>query len=313
MDRFELAWAAGFFDGEGWANAVGRRRRTKQPNARVNQADPNGVPEVLLRFQHALGGLGRVAGPYVKDGRKDLYRWEVTSRVDVDLLHHLLMPWLSQVKLDELGRALGRTAARSRFSVHTDEWLAWAGGLFDGEGCASMYPHRSHVGYLSQELAVTQSSARGRPEVLERLQSITGAGRVYGPYRQSRSIRPVYRWKATARGDVERLISMLMPWVNAVKREQLALVHEVLAGQPLLPRGRPDWGNRKTHCIRGHEYATARIRPYRARGKGQEHRDSKQCLVCVREQARLRRERKRKSAADDDRRLSESSARYLLK
>src|SRR5207247_4911519 len=68
MDRFDLAWAAGFFDGEGWANAVAQEgRKTKQPQARINQADPNGVPEVLLRFQRAVGGLGRIGGPYVME------------------------------------------------------------------------------------------------------------------------------------------------------------------------------------------------------------------------------------------------------
>ena len=58
MDRHELAWAAGFFDGDGWAAAVRqRRRRTRQPAARINQAG-DGVPETLIRFRGALGGLG---------------------------------------------------------------------------------------------------------------------------------------------------------------------------------------------------------------------------------------------------------------
>ena len=313
MDRYELAWAAGFFDGEGWANATKQTgRRTGQPHAQVNQADPHGVPEVLLRFQRALGGLGRIAGPDVKDGRKDLYRWVVSSRGDVELLHHFLLPWLGQVKLDELALALSRPAGRSRSPRESMEWLRWSAGLFDGEGCASMYQHRSHIGYLSQELAVTQSSLQGRPEVLERFQLVMGAGRIYGPYRQAKS-QPVYRWKATGRSDVERVIEMLLPWISPVKLDQVSLVREILAAQPPLPRGRPDWGNRKTHCVRGHEYATARIRPYRPRGKAQQRRDSKQCLVCAREQARARRDATKRSAADDDRRLSELRAPYLLK
>src|SRR5437867_13383764 len=117
MDRFELAWAAGFFDGEGWANAVAQEgRKTKQPQARINQADPNGVPEVLLRFQRAVGGLGRIGGPYVMEGRDDLYWWQISSRADVELLHHLLLPWLGQVKLREFAVALERPSEIGRAS-----------------------------------------------------------------------------------------------------------------------------------------------------------------------------------------------------
>ena len=87
VDRYELAWAAGFFDGEGWADLARQEgRRTGQPMARVNQADPDGVPEVLVRFQRALGGIGTIGGPRVEEGRIDLYRWHVSSRGDVELL-----------------------------------------------------------------------------------------------------------------------------------------------------------------------------------------------------------------------------------
>jgi hypothetical protein len=87
---------------------------------------------------------------------------------------------------------------------------------------------------------------------------------------------------------------------------------DVMRSQPPLPRGNPAWGNRKTHCVNGHEYATARIRPFVGRGKNKERRDNKQCLVCLRDYARM--QRARKSAADDDRRsISESVPGYLLK
>jgi len=302
VDRYELAWAAGFFDGEGWANAVGETsRKTRQPHARVNQADPNGVPEVLTRFQRAVGGLGRIGGPYVKDGRKDLYRWEISSRADVELLHHLLLPWLSQVKLNEFAIALGRKPARSQVASTGKNWIPWCAGLFDGEGWASMYDHRSHIGYLSGELGVGQSSADGRPEVRARFAHVMEAGRINGPYAQDGATMPVYRLKITARSEIESTAAGLRPWLSGPKRADVDLVLAILNGQPELPRGNPAWGNRKTHCIHGHEYATARIRPYRSRGAGKQRRDSKQCLVCVREQARARRAQK-KSAADDDRR-----------
>jgi hypothetical protein len=315
MDRYELAWAAGFFDGEGWANAVhAEGRGTRQPQARVNQADPNGVPAVLVRFQAALGGLGRIGGPYVEEGRQDLYRWIVSSRCDVELLHHLLMPWLGQVKLLAFSAALERSSARSRPAIANDEWRAWAAGLWDGEGSVYLLDHRTHEGYRIPEMCVTQSSAGGAPEVLARFQTVVGVGHLNGPYVQDGANLDVYRWKSAARADIERVGATLWPWLGAVKRGQAQAVIDVLCAQPELPRGRPDWGNRKTHCTRGHEYATARLRPYVSRGKGMPRRDSQQCLACVREQARARREQKKGSAANDDRRsISEHATRYLLK
>jgi hypothetical protein len=104
----------------------------------------------------------------------------------------------------------------------------------------------------------------------------------------------VYRWKANARTEIEMTIAQLWPWLGLVKRAQAQAMLDVQCAQPALPRGRPDWGNRKTHCINGHEYATARLRPYISRGKGVPRRDSAQCLVCVREQARARREARKK-------------------
>jgi len=309
MDRYELAWAAGFFDGEGWANAVAAEgRRTRQPYARVNQAAPLGVPEVLIRFQRAVGGLGRIGGPDVHEGRQDLYRWVVSRRADVELLHHLLLPWSGQMKLLEFATALERTAATSRPVGRSDIWRSWAAGLYDGEGSSYLLDHRSHVGYQIGEMAMTQSGLGEAPEVLRRFILVMATGHINGPYAQEGATMDVYRWKANARADIEKTIDEMWPWLGAVKRSQARAVLDVLHAQAELPRGRPDWGNRKTHCIHGHEYAAARLRPYVSRGIGIPPRDSHQCLQCVREQARERRAQKKRSAADDDRRSISESA-----
>jgi hypothetical protein len=316
VDRYELAWAAGFFDGEGWADlAQAEGRRTGQPMARINQADANGIPEVLRRFQRALGGLGTIGGPHREEGRIDLYRWTVSRRGDVELLHHLLVPWLGEVKLLAFATALERESARSRLATPRDEWRAWAAGVWDGEGSACLLAHRTHRDYKKGELSITQSGVGGIPELLRRFRDVTSAGHINGPYAQQGATMDIYRWKATAQYAITETIAQLAPWLSSVKQEQASHVLIVLHAQPVLPRGRPDWGNRKTHCINGHEYATARMRPYVARSDGGvPRRDSHQCLVCAREQARRRREQKRRPAADDDRRsISETASRYLLK
>jgi hypothetical protein len=315
MDRYELAWAAGFFDGEGWANAVRHEgRRTRQPQARVNQADPDGVPAALVRFQAALGGLGRIGGPHREPDRADLYWWIASSRDDVEMTYEFLKPWLGAVKLLQFATALEVTSCRSRRTTPDDEWRAWCAGLYDGEGSSYLLDHRSHDGYQIGELAITQSGLGQAPEVLQRFVRVMSAGHINGPYEQRGATMDVYRWKANARADIDSAIEHLWPWLGPVKRTQAQRVLDVLHAQPELPRGRVEWGSHKTHCIRGHEYASARRRPYVSRGKGTPRRDSQQCLVCVREQARARRVAKRRSAADDDgRSIREPSLSYLLK
>src|SRR5712664_1220136 len=60
-----LAWAGGFFDGEGstFARSETARPGYRQLSVVVPQAGGFVVPEVLTRFAEALPGLGRIGGP----------------------------------------------------------------------------------------------------------------------------------------------------------------------------------------------------------------------------------------------------------
>jgi len=309
MDRHELVWAAGFFDGEGWAGKNGARG----VQARINQADVNGVPAVLTRVQRAFGGVGTIGGPVVKPDRAPLYSWSVSNRDDLAAMLELLKPWLGSVKLLQLSSAINRPTPVAKPAIPSDEWRAWGAGLFDGEGSSSLLKHRTHAGYMSGELCITQSSLVGSPEVLRRFMAIVNAGHISGPYEQRNATMDVYRWKAAALKDVESVLAVIWPWLGEVKRAQAARMLDVLHAQAELPRGNPAWGNRKTHCVNGHEYATARVRPYIARGGGVQRRDNQACLVCLRDYARKQRQRER-SAVDDERRsISEPILNYLLK
>lgn len=293
MDRHELAWAAGFFDGEGWANAVAQTgRRTRQPHAQINQSDNEGIPVALERF-HRTVGVGRIGGPERKPSRIDRYWWVASSRSDVTHVAALLDPWLGDVKQRGFQDALGPRPRSPSPTPTSSEWIAWAAGLYDGEGCSCLLDHRSHPGYKIPELSVTQSSANGEPEVLVRFRDVVNAGHIDGPIDQPEPWLPVYRRKSGAITDVRGVLDTIWPWLGPVKRAQARSMLDVLDAQPLLPRGNPAWGNRKTHCVRGHEYATARLRRYVARGSGSQRRDSQQCLVCVRDYARAQYRRKK--------------------
>ncbi|HEY8758167.1 MAG TPA: hypothetical protein VIN74_06695 [Candidatus Limnocylindria bacterium] len=282
MDEHELAWAAGFFDGDGWAALSKQKgRRTGQPQARINQSGLDGVPEVLVRFRDAVG-VGRIGGPKIEEGREPLYWWSASSRGDVRRTGELVGPWLSTQKRAQFASAVG---------LHIDrppiETFPWAAGLFDAEGSTSLTAHQSHHGYKVIEASITQGGVL-TPEELCRFAACVGRGRVYGPYEQEGATEPIYRWRSYTIDDVRAVLHVILPWLGAVKRQQAFAAIALIDGQPALPRGRVEWGSHKSLCIHGHEYATVRIRRYVSRG-GVQRRDSKQCLRCTREQARARR------------------------
>jgi hypothetical protein len=285
VDEHELAWAAGFFDGDGWAALVRYGRRAKRrPMAQINQAGPDGVPAVLTRFRRAVG-VGRVAGPKVEVGRRDLYWWVASSRGDVVRAGSLIGPWLSAEKRRQFSSAVGLAFAHKPLPS-----TPWAAGLFDAEGSTCLNDHRSHAGFKYIEATITQGGAGGSPEELARFISVVTIGQIYGPYEQEGANEPVYRWRLQTLDGVRRVVHLLLPWLSEVKRAQALAAIGTLDAQPTLPRGRAEWGSHKSHCIRGHDYDTARIRPYVGRGSGTLRRPSKQCLVCAREQARARRQ-----------------------
>src|SRR5919204_5126452 len=205
VDRIGRAWAAGFFDGEGWAAAQDRACR-----AQINQASDTGVPEVLLRFLGAVG-VGRIGGPALAEGREPLYHWVASSRDDVLAVFEALAPWIAAVKRKAFEDALGVVGPASEWDgAAVEEKLAWAAGLFDGEGWTGTYAHRSHPGYLVAEIGVTQDGGTSAtmPHVLARFHDVVRRGRVYGPY-ELEAGKNVYRWKAHRLTDVQATVEML--------------------------------------------------------------------------------------------------------
>ncbi len=65
LDQADLAWAAGFFDGERStiARTFAKRPGYYQLNVTVPQAGHRGIPEVLDRFQSVMLGMGHISGP----------------------------------------------------------------------------------------------------------------------------------------------------------------------------------------------------------------------------------------------------------
>lgn len=94
--REELAWAGGFFAGEGSTYLSAGRGRMS-----INQNDP----EVLLRFQDAVG-MGTVTGPYERTGGNAYWTYAVSGWVKVQAVTAMLWPWLGTLKQEQATRAM---------------------------------------------------------------------------------------------------------------------------------------------------------------------------------------------------------------
>ena len=103
-----LAWAAGFFDGEGHVRADIRSSGSIRPALRIAQVDP----EVLHKFQEALG-VGKVMGPYgpykndpIK--KQPFFRYQTQSLPEIKQIAEALWPWLSTIKKQQFSEVLRR-------------------------------------------------------------------------------------------------------------------------------------------------------------------------------------------------------------
>ncbi len=97
----ELAWAGGFFDGEG--STYLEKHRTHfgylVPVLNVTQSSEVGIAPTLLRFKSAVGNLGRISGPRQDRPDQTPYRrWRAWARDDVELIVHRLLPFIGSSK-----------------------------------------------------------------------------------------------------------------------------------------------------------------------------------------------------------------------
>ncbi len=291
MESHDFAWAAGFFDGEGWAN-----RKKRGVHSQINQAGRNGVPEVLIKFQQIVG-VGRLKGPTIVEGRQPMYFWEATSRPDLTDVVQRIAPWLCPVKRAEFERTLGVPLPPAVWPGSMSEELAWAGGFFDGEGSTCLDKHRTHEGFFAPVIYVPQAAEIGTAAELLRLRDVIGVGNISGVRRPKPPHKPYRRLRVYTVQKVQLALHLLWPFIGDVKRAQAQRVMQVMHSQPDLPRGNPAFGVAGArYCLRGHDKWNARIRPYKGRGKNEEDPMShlRQCLACVREDARARRNKKRR-------------------
>lgn len=108
--QLEIAWAAGFFDGEGhvrvskrstYRTVSGEHRTYNHNCAPVIQLAQN-EKSLLTRFNKSVDGKGRISGPYQTKGTNNVH-WRLTVHREADVISimELLWPHLSKPKRDQ--------------------------------------------------------------------------------------------------------------------------------------------------------------------------------------------------------------------
>jgi hypothetical protein len=108
MDSHELAWAAGFFDGEGWSSCVNNTGKNPSLVIGVNQV----CYRTLSRFADAVE-IGNTFGPYQpgNPNAKPQYAWKATGYKAVVILDKL-WPYLGETKREQATKAKAQWEAR---------------------------------------------------------------------------------------------------------------------------------------------------------------------------------------------------------
>src|SRR5438477_4575922 len=105
--------------------------------------------------------------------------------------------------------------------------LAWAAGLYEGEGSCSAYLPRRRKTYRRQ-MAVSQGGDPGKPPLvlLGFRSAFNGFGNITGPYRDY-----LFYWKSTRIEVIEKIAATLWPFLGHEKREQYLHASD-LVGRP---------------------------------------------------------------------------------
>ena len=112
INREELAWAGGFFSGEGatyWRSQI-RKENNREYGAPAVEVTQCNDPEVLYRFNAAINNLCVIYGPYYNRANTDspYYQCSVGGFEKIQAIVALLWPWLSTAKRNQAKRVLAK-------------------------------------------------------------------------------------------------------------------------------------------------------------------------------------------------------------
>jgi hypothetical protein len=150
------------------------------------------------------------------------------------------------------------------------EEIAWAAGLFEGEGCFAYTPN-----HVRADLAMTDH------DTVRRFGAVVGVGRYYEKKKYASHHQQQLVWRVTDRAGVEAVLEMFRPWLSP---RRLARGEEILRLQAEVAAA--NRAERDRACRNGHLRTPANTYAYTDKaGKAQ-----RACRVCRANDSRKRRE-----------------------
>jgi len=92
----DIAWAAGFFEGEGCWNLYTQRNGSKTVRASLGQKGVNGK-ELLDKFLQ-IAGVGKIYKNSPRTNGTIMYYWFTSKIGDAEKVFNVLSPWLSKTR-----------------------------------------------------------------------------------------------------------------------------------------------------------------------------------------------------------------------
>lgn len=105
--------------------------------------------------------------------------------------------------------------------------LAWAAGLFEGEGCFSFRTsYNNHKnGQIYTQYQPTAQISMTDIEILERFLRIIKVGYINGPYQYKPITRkPIWIWRCVTVPDVKAVLNLLKPWLGKRRLQKAKVV-----------------------------------------------------------------------------------------
>ena len=98
--------------------------------------------------------------------------------------------------------------------------LAWAAGLFDGEGSINGGIRTCKTSKLGFSTHQKMSIGQNDREVLDRFLAAVENGFIYGPYVYKTNGNEYYQWQCSDRQNVIKIYELLWPNLGSRKKEQ---------------------------------------------------------------------------------------------
>lgn len=129
-------------------------------------------------------------------------------------------------------RSIAGSSVALDVALRTREDLAWAAGLFEGEGCFTFHAGTHPNGYRYRYPKACMNSTDR--DVMVRFLAIVGCGNLHGPYLTKRdrayNRKPSWHWRAHGFELGQAIVALFWPWLCERRRIRAA---EVLTARPI--------------------------------------------------------------------------------